>query len=205
MASEIAIEGTIIPGVGRFRYLGSIMHEDREIDEDINHRIKVGWQKWKNTSGILCDRRIPLRLKGRVYRMVVRPALLYGAECWPIKKSQVQRMKVAEMRMIHRMCGHTRLDKVRNEVIRSKIGVAAIEDKMREARLHWFGHIRRRSMDASVRRWETIECLDHRRHRGRPMKSWRELIRHDLKTLGLVENMAHDRKLWRVRIRVTDS
>ena len=52
------------------------MQEDGEIDEDINHRIKVGWQKWKNASGVLCDRRIPLRLKGRVYRIVVRPALL---------------------------------------------------------------------------------------------------------------------------------
>ena len=56
--------------------------------------------------------------------MVVRSALLYGAECWPIKKSQVHRMKVVEMRMIRWMCGHTRLDKIRNEVIRSKIGVA---------------------------------------------------------------------------------
>ena len=65
--------------------------------------------------------------------MVVRPTLLYGAECWPIKKSYVQRMRVAEMRMI--ICAHTRLDKIKNEVIRGKIGVASIEDKMREARL----------------------------------------------------------------------
>jgi len=45
VASEVAIEGAMIPRVGRFRYLGSIMHEDGKIDEDINHRIKVGWQK----------------------------------------------------------------------------------------------------------------------------------------------------------------
>jgi len=32
--------------------------------------------------------------------MVVKVTLLYGAECWPIKKYQVQRMGVAEMRMI---------------------------------------------------------------------------------------------------------
>ena len=129
---------------------------------------------------------------GRVYRMVVRLDL-----CWPVKKSHVQRMRVAEMRMIRWICGHTRLDKIRNEVIKDKIGVASIEDKMRETRLRWFGHVRRRPMDAPVRRCETIECLNYKRSGGRPKKSWSEVIKHDLRTLGLVEDMAQDRKLWR--------
>ena len=75
---------------------------------------------------------------------------------------------------------------------------------MREVKLHWYGHIRRRPMNAPVRRCETIECPDYRRSRGRPKKSWSEVIRHDLKTLGLVEDMAHDRKLWRARIKVAN-
>jgi len=136
--------------------------------------------------------------------MVVRPALLYGAEYWPIKRSYVQRMRVAEMRMIRWICGHTRLDKFRNEAIRCKIGVASIEDMMREVRLHWFGHIRRRLRDASVRRCGTIECPEYRRSRGRSKKSWNEVIRRDLKTLRLVDDMAQDRKLWRSRIKVAD-
>jgi len=73
--------------------------------------------------------------------------------------------------------------------------VASIEDKMREVRLRWYGHIRRRPMDAPVRRCETIECPDYKRSRGRSKKSWSEVIRHDLKTLGLEEGMAQDRKL----------
>jgi len=108
------------------------------------------------------------------------------------------------MRVIRSICGHTRLDKIRNEVIRGKIGVASIEDKMREVRLCWFGHLRRRLGDSPVRRCEIIECLDYRRSRGRPKNSWNEVIRHDLGTLGLVEDMAWDRKLWRDRIKVTD-
>ena len=42
VASEVAIEGAIIPRVERFKYLGLIIQENGEIDEDINHRIKVG-------------------------------------------------------------------------------------------------------------------------------------------------------------------
>ena len=41
-------------------------------------------------------------------------------------------MSVAEMRMLRWMCGNTRRDKVRNKDNRTKIGVASIEEKMRE-------------------------------------------------------------------------
>ena len=88
-------------------------------------------------------------------------------------------------------------------MIRGKIGVTSIEDKMRETRLRWFGHVRRRPIDAPVRKCETIECLDYR-SRDRPKKSWSKVIRHDLRTLGLVEDMTQDRKLWRARIKVSD-
>jgi len=45
VANERAIEGAVIPRVERFKYLGSIIHEDRETDKDINQQIKSGWQK----------------------------------------------------------------------------------------------------------------------------------------------------------------
>jgi len=67
---------------------------------------------------VIMNKKISLRLKGRVYRIVVRSALLHGAECWPIKKTQVQMLMVAEIRMIHWMYGYTRLDRIRNVVIK---------------------------------------------------------------------------------------
>ncbi|KAG5611910.1 hypothetical protein H5410_023191 [Solanum commersonii] len=139
--------------------------------------------KWRLVSGVLCDKKIPSRLKGKFYRVVVRPALLYGAECWPIKNAHVQKMHVAEMRMLRWMCGNTRSDKIRNEVIREKVGMASVVDKLREARLRWFGH---------------------RRGRGRPKKYWGEVIRQDLAQLHLTEDMTLDRKEWRSRIKESE-
>lgn len=75
---------------------------------------------------MLCDKNLPLRLKGKVIPTVVRLALLYGVECWPVWKPQVQRMMVVEMRMMHWMCGHTRLDMIRNAVIRDKSRSSAL-------------------------------------------------------------------------------
>jgi len=57
----------VIPRVKKFKYLGSIVEEKGDIDDDIKHRIRVGWQKWNKASRVLCDKKISFRLKGRIY------------------------------------------------------------------------------------------------------------------------------------------
>ena len=42
---------------------------------------------------------------------------------------------VTEMRLICWMCDHMRMDKIRNVVIRNKVGVSPIEDKRGEGRV----------------------------------------------------------------------
>ncbi|KAF3619609.1 putative thioredoxin Y1, chloroplastic-like [Capsicum annuum] len=188
----------------KFKYLGSVIQSNGEIDEDVSHRIGAGWMKWKLAAGVLCDKKVPPKLKGKFYRVVVRPALLYGAECWPVKSSHIQKMKVAEMRMLRWMCGLTRGDRIQNETIREKVGVTSVECKMREARLRWFGHVKRRGMDAPVRRCERLALDSFRRGRGRPKKYWGEVIRRDMEQLQLIEDMTLDRKVWKTRITAED-
>ncbi|VFR02807.1 unnamed protein product [Cuscuta campestris] len=89
-------------------------------------------------------------MKGKFYRSVVRPAMLYGAEYWAFKKTHVRRLHAAEMRMLRWISGKTRWDRISNEVIRRQADMAPVEDKLREARLKWFGHVRRRDVDAPV-------------------------------------------------------
>ncbi|KAF3630083.1 Mediator of RNA polymerase II transcription subunit 20a [Capsicum annuum] len=116
--------------------------------------------------------------------------------------SHIQKLKVTEMRMLRWMYGLTRGDRVRNEIIREKVGVASVEDKMREVRLRWFGHMMRRGTNALVRRCERLALDGFRRGRGRPKKYWREVIRRDMEQFQLIEDMTLDRKIWRTRIRV---
>ncbi|PHT76944.1 hypothetical protein T459_20466 [Capsicum annuum] len=127
-----------------------------EIDEDVSHRIGAGWMKWKLASGVLCDKKVPPKLKGKFYRVAVRPAMLYGVECWPG-------------------------DRVRNETIREKVGVTPVKNKMREVRLRWFGHVMRRGMDAPVRRCERLALDGFRRGRDAQLElelndNWRFLL-----------------------------
>ncbi|XP_070013195.1 uncharacterized protein [Nicotiana sylvestris] len=104
-------------------------------------------------------------------------------------------MEVAEMRMLKRMCEHTKLDRIRNEVIRDKVRADAIEDKMRKARLRWFGHVRRRSIDAPVRRCGRLTLEGLQRGRGRTKKWSGEVIRQDMVQLQLIEDMTLDRSI----------
>jgi hypothetical protein len=72
-----------------FRYLGSMLQKNEDIDEDVSHRIKVGWLKWRQASGVLCDPRVPLKLKGKFYRTAIRSDMLYEIECWPTTRRHV--------------------------------------------------------------------------------------------------------------------
>ncbi|KAL6532678.1 hypothetical protein OROHE_014100 [Orobanche hederae] len=201
-AGMITFDGKVVHGSAFFRYLGSIIQKDGELDGDVAHRIKAGWLKWKSATGVLCDPGMPHRLKGKFYRTAIRPALLYGTECWAVKQCHVQKMNVAEMRMLRWMCGHTKKDRLRNEVIREKVRVVSIEDKMMENRLRWFGHVRRRLVDAPVRRLESWGTSNIVKGRGRPKKTWIKSIENDMRFLGIGESMAMERQIWRERIRV---
>ncbi|VDP05884.1 unnamed protein product [Heligmosomoides polygyrus] len=78
---------------------------------------------------------------------VIRPAATYGAECWPVTKEIESRLSVMVTKMLRWAAGVTRLDRARNDAIRQRFGVAPIAEKLREARLRWYGHVLRANDD----------------------------------------------------------
>ncbi|GJZ35694.1 ataxia telangiectasia mutated family protein [Tanacetum coccineum] len=120
---EIRIGEHILEPKESFRYLGSVIHKSGRIEDDVTHRIQVGWLKWRAATRILYDKKVPLKLKGKFYRVAIQPAMLYGSECWSLTKVQANRMEVAKMRMevteirmLRRTCGKTILDMIPNGV-----------------------------------------------------------------------------------------
>ena len=103
------------------------------------------------------DYKIPIKLKGKFYRIAIRLAMLYGIECWVIKKMHIHKMSVMEMRMLRWISGNTRKDRIQNEKIRLNIGLTPIDVKMRESRLRLFGHVQRREINALARKSEFIQ------------------------------------------------
>ena len=54
---------------------------------------------------MVCDRHFPVKLKGKIYRSIVRPALMYGSESWALNVKDERRVEVTEMKMLRWMCG----------------------------------------------------------------------------------------------------
>ena len=146
------MEHTKVPRVKEFKYLGSTMHDSGSCEREVKKRVQAGWNGWRRVSRVICDRRLPARVKGKVYSSVERPAMVYGLEMVAVTKKQVKEMEVAKMKMLRFAMVVTRKDKNRNEYIRSIIKVERLGMKMREVRLRWYGHVMRRDKSMSEER-----------------------------------------------------
>ena len=48
----------------------------------------------------MCDMKMPVELKDKVFKTIIRPAMTYGSECWAVKKKDKNKLNSAEMRML---------------------------------------------------------------------------------------------------------
>ncbi|KAK3533904.1 hypothetical protein QTP70_034899 [Hemibagrus guttatus] len=143
-SGTVRLQSEEVKKVQEFKYLGSTVQSNGECGKEVKKRVQAGWNGWRKVSGVLCDQKISARIKGKVYRTVVRPAMLYGLETVSLRKRQESELEVAELKMLRFSLGVTRLDRIRNEYIRGTAHVGRLGDKVREARLRWFGHVQRR-------------------------------------------------------------
>ena len=75
-----------MPQVQKFKYLESTVQESGSCEREVKKRVQAGWNRWRK--GVICDSRLPARVKGKVYSSVVKPAMMYGLETMAIIKKQ---------------------------------------------------------------------------------------------------------------------
>ncbi|KAG5573813.1 hypothetical protein H5410_063579, partial [Solanum commersonii] len=123
-----------------FKYLGSIIQGEVEIDDDVIHRIGVRWIKWRLTSEVLCDKKVPPNLNASSIERWLDLLCCMG-------------------RSVNQSRNLSKGDE--DATIDNKVRVDSVEDKMREARLRWFGHVKRRCTDAPMwRLWMVSEDVE---------------------------------------------
>ncbi|KAI5606440.1 hypothetical protein C0J50_1939, partial [Silurus asotus] len=165
-------------------------------------REQAGWSGWRRViAGVICDRRVSVRVKGKVYRTVVRPEMLYGLETVALRKRQEVELEVAELKMLRFLLGGTTKDRIINEFIREHVG--RFEDNVREVRLRWFGHVQWRDMGYISKRMLRMES-PRRRKRGRPRRRFMDVVKEDMQVVGVKEADVEDRGVWRQMIQCGD-
>ncbi|KAK3546878.1 hypothetical protein QTP86_003798 [Hemibagrus guttatus] len=96
----VRLQGEEVKKVQEFKYLGSTVQSNGECRKEIKKRVQAGWNGWRKVSGVLCGRKISARIKGKVYKTVVRLAMLYGLETVSLRKRQESELEVAELQML---------------------------------------------------------------------------------------------------------
>ncbi|KAI5099200.1 hypothetical protein C0J45_11339, partial [Silurus meridionalis] len=183
------------------RYLGSTVQRNGECVREVKKRVQAGGSGWRKLAGVICDRRVSVRVKGKVYRTVVRPEMLYGLETVALSKKQEAELEVAELKVLRFSLGVMKMDRIRNEFIRGTVvctvcTLGCFGDKVREARLRWFGHVQRRDMRYIGRRMLRMEPPE-RRKKGRPRKRFMDVVREDMQVVGVKEADVEGRGVWR--------
>eukprot|EP00795_Rhopilema_esculentum_P013501 gene13501-4381_t len=170
-----------LPVTKNFKYLSSTLQSGGGVKAEVIRRIQCGWSSWKKMSGVFCDRKIPHRVKGVIYRTLVQPVMLYGMETVPLSVRDTNKLEVVEMKMCRWALGHT------------------LKDHCKESRLRWFGHVKRRD-ETYVGRKVMEMRLPGGRKRSRPKLRWMDCVKKDLDSVGAKEEDALDKRTWRKMI-----
>ena len=75
-------------------------------------------------------------------------------------------------------------------------GVEKIEEFLREQKLRWLGHVEVMDDERAPSKAKEIVVGDSKK--GRPKKSWKEVVEKDMLVRRLKRSDAQDRSLWRL-------
>src|SRR6218665_1392795 len=98
---EIKREGETLEQVTEFVYLGGVIMEDGRCTRDIKRRIGLASEAFGTMNKIW-----------RSYNITT--TIIYGSECWCLRKEDERRILVAEMSWLRRILGRSRRDRIRN-------------------------------------------------------------------------------------------
>uniref|UniRef100_A0A183F8A7 Transposase n=1 Tax=Heligmosomoides polygyrus TaxID=6339 RepID=A0A183F8A7_HELPZ len=137
--------------------------------------------------------KVPFERPMGITEVLVDPRKNYGLKNVPLRRRDEDAA----------LDGWSLMDRIGNDAIRQKFGVAPIADKMREARLRWYGHVLYKKED-SIRKIVLEPDMSAKRPRGRPKQRSSDTLHMDMKVTGVHPDQAQDREGWRHDTRRAD-
>ena len=91
------IDGETVETVAEFIFLGSKITADGNCSHEIKRCLLFGRKVMTNLDSILKSRDVTLPAKVHLDKALVFPVVMYGYECWTIKKAEHQRIDAFEL------------------------------------------------------------------------------------------------------------
>ena len=195
---NITINNERIKQSNNFVYLGSMMTQDGRSKQEIQRRILIAKNAFKNMKNLLTNNRISSQTRIRALRTYVWSTLMYGSESWTITGEMKNKLRAAEMWFFRRMLRISWRDRVTNEEVMARLGVQrGLVGEIRKRQLNFIGHIIRRE---KVEHLCLTGRIEGRRSRGRQRTKYMDSIMGDIEgnhTANQLIHMAGDRERWR--------
>jgi hypothetical protein len=91
--------------VAQFKYLRTIITNQRLIHEEIKRRLNSGDACYHSVHNFLSSRLLSRNIKIRIYKTIILSVVLYGCETWSLTLREEHRLRVLENRVFRRIFG----------------------------------------------------------------------------------------------------
>ena len=164
----------------QLKCLGSVIAANDGVEADVRHRVNKGCKVLGALKGVMKNRGLGMNAKNVLYEKVVVLIVTYGSESCGLKVTERQKLNVFEMKCLRSMTGVSRLDRVRNEVVRARTSVRReLAAKVDMNVLRWFGHVERMDNERLLKKVMNAK-VDGRSARRRPRFGWMDGVKRAL-------------------------
>ena len=158
------IDGETVETMADFIFLGFKITADGDCSHEINRRLLPGRKVMTSLDSILKSRDITLPTKVRLVKAMVFPVVIYGCECWTIKKAECRRIAAFELWCWRRLLRVPWTARRSNQSILKEISPGySLEGLMLKLKLQYFGHLMRTD---SFEKTLMLGKIEGRRRRG---------------------------------------
>ena len=199
---NITINGETLQVTDKFKYLGSYITNNNNIDEEVAYRIQVASSAYgKLQKRLWNNRNITLTTKLKVFKAVVLTALLYSIETMTLYKKHIRKFNAFQMRHLRKFMNIQWTDKISNIEVLRRAGMPSVEALITKMQLRWTGHVIRMEEENLPKILLYGEFMEGRRNVGRQKLRYKDVIKRHISNAELNmetwEDLAKERQSWR--------